>query len=65
VYVASTQPAEELILLNFPDNVDLRVLIEYVSDRLGMNILYDEQQVNQKVTVKAPAKVSRASLQGL
>jgi hypothetical protein len=61
----STQPGQELISLNFPENVELKILIEYVSDRLGLNILYDEQQVSQKITIRSPSQVSKASLQGL
>ena len=61
----SSQPGQELIALNFPENVELKILIEYVSDRLGLNILYDEQQVNQKITIRSPSQVSKASLQGL
>lgn len=53
------------ILLNFPENVELKVVIDYVSRRLNVNILYDEQAVAQRVTIKAPAEVARGSLQGL
>jgi hypothetical protein len=31
------------ISLNFPDNMDLKLLIEYISDRLNLNIIYDHR----------------------
>ncbi len=55
-------PPADLITLTFPDNVELKVLIEYVSDRLGINVLYDEQAINQRVTLKTPARVPKSSL---
>lgn len=53
---------DEQVALNFPDNVELKSLVEYVSDRLGINILYDEQIVNQRLTLKTPAEIPKSSL---
>ncbi len=53
------------ISLNFPENLELKVLTEYVSQRLGLNILYDEQIGNRRVTIKAPSKIPEGSLLGL
>ena len=53
------------IELDFPDNVQLKVLIRYVSERLGVNIYYDEQAVAQQVTIRAPVPVPESSLLGL
>ncbi len=53
------------ILLNFPENLELKVLVEYVSQRLGINILYDEQVGNRRVTIKTPASIPQDSLLGL
>ena len=61
----ATLPAAEMIALNFPDNVEVKSLIEYVSDRLGINILYDEQVANQRLTIKTPAEIPKSSLLGL
>lgn len=60
-----TQPADAPIQLNFPENVELKLLVQYVSDRLGLNFVYDEQALNQRVTIRAPAPISRSSLLGL
>jgi type II secretory pathway component GspD/PulD (secretin) len=61
------QPADESagILLNFPENMELKVLVDYVSQRLGLNILYDEQIGNRLVTIKAPTTIPDNSLLGL
>ena len=58
----STGPAaaEELVSLNLPDNAPLKVLLEYVSQEFGINILYDEAAANQRVTIKAPVRVPEA-----
>lgn len=54
-----------LISLNFPENLELKVLIDYVSQRLTINILYDEQVGNKRVTLRSPAQVPQSSLLGL
>ena len=54
-----------LISLNFPENLELKVLVEYVSHRLGINIIYDEQVGNRRVTIKAPERIPAGSLLGL
>ena len=46
VVVPATNPSsddEELISLQFPPNLELKVLIQYVGTRLGVNFIYDEQ----------------------
>ncbi|MDQ3439338.1 MAG: hypothetical protein M3478_03200, partial [Planctomycetota bacterium] len=56
---------EDLIQLNFPENVELKVLVDYVARRLGTNILYDEQIAGKKVTIASPAGISTAALPAL
>jgi general secretion pathway protein D len=61
----ATQPAaggEELVSLNLPDNAPLKVLLEYVSQEFGINILYDETVASQRVTVKAPVRVPKRAV---
>lgn len=65
---ATTRPAteESLISLNFPENVDLKTMVDYVSQRLSLNIIYqDEQLTNQRVTIKSPTRIPVAALPGL
>ena len=57
--VAAVQDSVEL---NFPEQMDLKVLIEYVSRRAGVKILYDEQVASKKITIKAPGKVPASTL---
>ncbi|MBA3478618.1 MAG: hypothetical protein H0T52_09515, partial [Lautropia sp.] len=57
--------ADDLIQLNFPENVELKVLVDYVAKRLGTNILYDEQIAGKKVTIASPAGISTAALPAL
>jgi general secretion pathway protein D len=54
-----------LITLNFPDPVPLKVFVEYVARRLNINILYDEQIENRQVTINAHTAVPASSLTGL
>ena len=42
-----------------------RIFVDYVSTRLGVKILYDEQIANKKVTIKAPGQIPADSLMGL
>jgi len=59
-----TSPVGE-VALNFPADMELSVLVEYVSQRLGINILYDEQVANKRLTIRAPQQVPASSLIGL
>ena len=62
------QPAsgdESLIQLNFPENVEVKILIDYVAKRLGMNLVYDDGAVRKRISILTPAKVPKDSLLGL
>jgi len=64
---SATQPAaeEKMIQLNFPQNMEVKVLVEYVSKRLDINILYDESVGRKRITLLSPAKIPESSLMGL
>ncbi len=51
-----------MVTLNFTDDVDLKVLIEYVSKRQGINFIYDEQIGARKITIKASQPIPADSL---
>lgn len=53
---------EPSVQLNFGDQVELRVLVDYVSQRLGVKILYDEQVQGNQISIKAPGEVPASSL---
>jgi type II secretory pathway component GspD/PulD (secretin) len=59
---AANAAAEANVKLTFPDQMDLNLLIDYVSQRLGIKILYDEQVANKQITIKAPGEIPAASL---
>ena len=50
------------VQLSFPDQTELTLLVDYVSQRLHVKILYDEQVANKKLTIKAPDKIPAESL---
>jgi type II secretory pathway component GspD/PulD (secretin) len=56
---------ENLIQLNFPENLEVKALVDFIGKRLGMNILYDDAVVRKRITIAAPAKVPTESLLGL
>lgn len=45
---------ESLVELNFPPQTELRLLIDYVSQRLGVNIPCDEAVGGKAVTLQTP-----------
>lgn len=53
------------ITLNFPDNVPLKVLVDYVAARLGWNVLYDDTAVSQRITLRVATKLRDTDLPGL
>jgi len=55
----------ELVKLNFPAQVDLTILIDYVSERLGIKILYDTEVTNKRISIKAPEAIPIDSLLGV
>lgn len=59
------QPAAGMVQLNFPGEVDVKTLVDYVSQRLGLKILYDEQIASKKLSVRAPGEIPVESLQGV
>ena len=63
---ASAPAGPEMIQFTFPDNVEIRVLVDYVSKRLGMNILFQEDSLaRRRVVISAPRSIPKDSLLGL
>jgi len=50
------------VQLNFPNEVEIKVLVDLVSQRLGIKILYDEQIANKRISIKAPTAIPASSL---
>lgn len=53
-----------LIKLNFPEGVQIKVLIDYVSDRLRKNILYSDSVGQKQITILSPVAIPPESLLG-
>ena len=61
----SAQEPAATVQLNFPDQIELQLLVEYVSKRLDIKILYDEALSGKKITIKAPKEIPADSLLNL
>ena len=57
--------ADGLIKITLPEDVEIRMLVEYVAQRTQMNVLFDEQVGRQRVTLKTPREIPASSLPGL
>jgi type II secretory pathway component GspD/PulD (secretin) len=53
---------EELVQLNFPNEIDLEVLVEYVSELLELKILFDEAIANKKIRIRTTGDIPVNSL---
>lgn len=60
--VPAPSSVESTVQLTFPPETELRVLIDYVSQRLGLRFLYDEQVANKRISVRAAEPIPTASL---
>ncbi|MBX2852949.1 MAG: hypothetical protein KTR15_14535 [Phycisphaeraceae bacterium] len=56
---------EELIRFNLPENVSLKVLADFIGQKLDLNIVYDQQLNGRTVTIKAPNALPASSLRQL
>jgi type II secretory pathway component GspD/PulD (secretin) len=61
----SVENASAGVELNFENEIEIKDLIDMVSKRLGINILYDEQILNKKVNIRSPIDVPPESLLSL
>lgn len=56
---------EQMVKIEFTEDVELRALVDFVSSRLSVNILYDETTLNKTLTIRAPQEIPLKSLLGL
>src|SRR5215210_7322938 len=62
----ATRGAGEPVTLDFPpEGVEVRVLADIVTRRLGIPILYDEAINNKKVILRVPIQVPESALLGI
>lgn len=51
-----------MVRLNFPQEIEVRLLVDYVAARLGVNILFDDALGNKKISVRAAGDLPAESL---
>ncbi len=56
---------EELIQFNLPENTSLKVLADFVGQKLNLNIVYDNEINGRSITIKAPKAMPVSSLRQL
>ena len=59
---AQPTPQDEMVQLNFPAEVEIKVLIDYVSNALDVKIIYDEQIATKRISVRSSTPVPKTSL---
>ena len=62
---AAPATAPGIVKLNFPENLELKTLVDYVGQRQGINFIYDENIANKRITIKAPQEIPAESLMTL
>jgi len=50
------------VKINFPESVELSTLVDFVSDHLQVNIIYDQQSLKGQVTIKSPREIPAETL---
>ncbi|WP_432799796.1 secretin N-terminal domain-containing protein [Poriferisphaera sp. WC338] len=59
--VAQTQ-TQDYVELNLAPNVELKVLTDYVTRQLGINVIYDEAIGGKRITLNMPKRIPKQSL---
>jgi len=63
--LAESGADEARVMLNFPQEIEIKALVDYVSERLGVRILYDEETAGKLINVRAPGDIPASSLLGV
>jgi general secretion pathway protein D len=58
----ATQPDDPLITLTFPQDAPLVTLITYISERLGINFMYDDAIARLPMNLHTPAPIRQSQL---
>lgn len=62
VLPASASLPAATVRIDFPDEVEVQAIVDYVSRTLGVNILYDEAVKGKKLTLRSPEPISKSAL---
>ncbi len=65
VILAQAVPPPEMVRLDFPESVELQVLVEYVAASLDLNLIYDAGLLKKKVSLRAAQPIPKSSLLSL
>ena len=60
-----SQDAPATVRLNLPNEIEIKGLIDFVSEKAGIHILYDDKLANKKITVRATGEIPVSSLVSL
>jgi general secretion pathway protein D len=60
--LAATQAADPLVTLNFPQNAPLSALINYISERLEINFIFDDAIARTQFSLRTPVPVRQSQL---
>lgn len=58
----SSSDKRDMVQLTLPPDTELRTLIDLVSQRLGVQFLYDEQVANKRISINSPRPIPADSL---
>ncbi len=62
---AAQATGEEMVRLDLPETVEVKVLVDYVSSALGLNVIADETLLGKRVALRVNAAVPKSSLLSL
>lgn len=55
----------DTVRLDFPETVELKLVVDYVSATLGLNVIYDENLLNKRVSLRVAEPVPKDALLGI
>ena len=58
-------PASDDVRLDFPETVELKIVVDYVAATLGLNVIYDENELRKSVSLRVAEPVPRGALLGI
>lgn len=54
---AHSQESSATVQLNFPQEIEIKGFVDYVSERTGLRILYDEKIASRKISIRSPVAI--------
>ena len=63
--LGTRSPPTGMVRLNFPQEIPIQTLVEYVSQRLNINILFDKEMADKRINIKAANEIPAESLLGV